>query len=228
MADQWYVGKGGENHGPFTNAQLKALADAKKLDPTDMLSKHGTGGWLPASSEEWLFASDAFTGTSPRPEEPPPRPAPTAMPVETKAIGQPVYADVGQRFVAAAADHVVSIILALAALFVYQVFDSPLFGFKDTQQPPGPFLLLGLALFPGFIYRTLMEAGERGATLGKLAMSIRVTDVDGRPIGIGRSLVRQIIRPLSFFMFAGFLLSLMTKRTQTLHDLVAGTVVVKT
>ena len=266
MADQWYVGKGGKKHGPFTNEQLKKLAASGKIDHADLLWKEGMEKWVPCSSAMGLFATAAaaprpappppppvfdnplaaadpndptaaFAGFEmpayvPTPEEPPP-PKPAGTPATSgpapikKASRQFEYADFGQRVIAAVIDNFVS--AGLATPLIILCFASKMIDITDkSQQAEGTLMLQGIVWLTAFTYGVLMDSGRRGATFGKRAMSIRVTDVEGRRVGIGRALLRQIIRPFSFFLLAGIVLTFITKRKQTLHDLVAGTIVVKT
>jgi len=64
------------------------------------------------------------------------------------------------------------------------------------------------------------------ATPGKLALGLRVTDLDGRPTGFWRASARYVARILSnLTLGAGYLMVAFTARKQALHDLVAGTLV---
>ncbi len=40
--DQWYVARGNARKGPFTAAQLRALAKKGQLRATDLLAREGT------------------------------------------------------------------------------------------------------------------------------------------------------------------------------------------
>jgi uncharacterized RDD family membrane protein YckC len=67
-----------------------------------------------------------------------------------------------------------------------------------------------------------------GQTPGMRLMEVRVTTADGRPPGVGRSLVRVIGLALAIIpLFAGFLPVLVDDRRRGLHDFLAGTVVVR-
>ena len=66
------------------------------------------------------------------------------------------------------------------------------------------------------------------ATLGKRAVGIKVTDLHGERIDFGRALGRMFGHILSFITFSvGFAMAVFTDRRQTLHDKLAGTLVVK-
>ena len=69
----------------------------------------------------------------------------------------------------------------------------------------------------------------RGQTPGKIALMVRVVGVDGRPIGVGRAIVRHIGYLASTLVFlGGYLMIGLTRRKQGLHDKIARTCVVRT
>lgn len=69
------------------------------------------------------------------------------------------------------------------------------------------------------LYEALMESSRRQATLGKRALGILVTDLDGSRISLRRALLRSVLQGFAF----GYLLAAFTARKQALHDLVADT-----
>ena len=71
--------------------------------------------------------------------------------------------------------------------------------------------------------------GLTSLTLGKWATGLRIERNDGGEIGIGRALIRHFVGyPLSFLLLGlGFLLPAFTVRGRGLHDIIAGTVVVR-
>jgi uncharacterized RDD family membrane protein YckC len=85
--------------------------------------------------------------------------------------------------------------------------------------------LLGLVV--GWLYFELQESSAKQATLGKLALGIKVTDSYGRRIGFGRATGRFFGKLLSGLILAiGFMLAGWTEKKQALHDMLAGTFVV--
>ena len=72
-------------------------------------------------------------------------------------------------------------------------------------------------------------AGLTGATLGKWAAGLRIERNDGGPLGIPRALLRHFIGyPLSFLVLGlGFVLAVVSVRGRGLHDIIAGTIVVR-
>lgn len=55
MADQWYVGRNGQKAGPYSTEQLKQMAAAGQLAPSDMLWKQGLEAWVPLSKVKGLL-----------------------------------------------------------------------------------------------------------------------------------------------------------------------------
>jgi len=77
-------------------------------------------------------------------------------------------------------------------------------------------------------YTASLHASPWGATLGKRAVGIRVTDLQGGRIGFGRATVRYLAGFLSaILLFIGFLQVAFSERKQALHDQIAGTLVVR-
>lgn len=78
------------------------------------------------------------------------------------------------------------------------------------------------------VYFTLFEGSRRQATPGKMMMGIFVADLSGRRISYLRAFGRSLGRILSLFLcFMGYLVALFTARSQALHDLLAGTLVIE-
>ena len=79
--------------------------------------------------------------------------------------------------------------------------------------------VLDLGIFPGLT----------GLTLGKWATGLRIERVDGSKVGIGRAFLRHFVGyPLSFLILGiGFLMTTVTSRARGLHDIIAGTLVVR-
>jgi uncharacterized RDD family membrane protein YckC len=106
-------------------------------------------------------------------------------------------------------------------------------GYHGQLAPPHSTVKLvvyyTLAVAVVWLYFVAMEASALRATLGKRAVGVRVTTLDGRRIGVGRASVRLLAKfglslpPLGL----GFVLAGVDARKQALHDKVAGTLVVR-
>jgi len=61
-----------------------------------------------------------------------------------------------------------------------------------------------------------------------MAMGLKVTDLDGERIGVGKSFLRTIGSFVSaVLLMVGYLMVAFTERKQGLHDKIAGTLVVR-
>jgi uncharacterized RDD family membrane protein YckC len=90
--------------------------------------------------------------------------------------------------------------------------------------------LAGLAIIPivKLVYSIIMEASARQGTWGKVLMGLRICDEQGNPISFARALARNLSKIISSGTLGlGYLMGFFNKKQQCLHDLIAGTLVVK-
>ena len=133
------------------------------------------------------------------------------------------YVSVGRRFVAYIID---SIVLGLVtAPFGSYKFED---GTASYQVVGVPFLL---SLLVWIAYFAILEA-TLGATLGKLALGVRVLKADGSKLDWGASIVRNILRIVDAFPYfipylLGAILVWSSPMRQRLGDRAASTVVVR-
>lgn len=79
-----------------------------------------------------------------------------------------------------------------------------------------------------WLYHVLMESSSGQATLGKMALGIIVTDSQGRRISFGRATGRYFAKFISWLILGvGHLMIAFTGKKQGLHDIMAGTLVVR-
>jgi uncharacterized RDD family membrane protein YckC len=79
-----------------------------------------------------------------------------------------------------------------------------------------------------WLYFALMESSTAQASVGKMALGIKVTDLAGNKISFARATGRYFGRVLSgLLLCVGFLMVAFTDRKQGLHDMMAGTLVTK-
>ncbi len=79
----------------------------------------------------------------------------------------------------------------------------------------------------GWVYFAVMESSEKQATLGKMALGIRVVDVDGNKISFARATGRYFSKIISaLILMIGYIMAAFTAKKQALHDMIAGTLVV--
>jgi uncharacterized RDD family membrane protein YckC len=73
-----------------------------------------------------------------------------------------------------------------------------------------------------------LESSAWQATLGKRVLGVVVTDLAGDRISFGRATGRYFASQISCAIFLiGYLMQPFTKKRQTLHDKIAGTLVVR-
>lgn len=85
--------------------------------------------------------------------------------------------------------------------------------------------------FAVLLYFVLLE-GLVGATVGKLALGLRVRTEDGRPINLQQSLIRNLMRVVDTFPYVipyllGYIVAMNNDKRQRLGDKVAHTLVGK-
>jgi uncharacterized RDD family membrane protein YckC/energy-coupling factor transporter ATP-binding protein EcfA2 len=99
---------------------------------------------------------------------------------------------------------------------------------SDFEKVVLPFLTI-LAIFPlDWLYQATMTSSRQRATLGKMAVGIVVTDMEGNRLSFRRATIRYLARTLSYVSLgSGFLMQPFTSRKQTLHDLIAKTLVMR-
>lgn len=85
-----------------------------------------------------------------------------------------------------------------------------------------------LGLVGAWLYFALLESSSYQATIGKMAMSIVVTDLGGGRLTFGRATGRYFGKFLSAVIcYIGFIMAGFTERKQALHDMIAGTLVTR-
>jgi uncharacterized RDD family membrane protein YckC len=152
-----------------------------------------------------------------------------AEPFPQQATPELAYASWGARAGAALIDGLIMTIPYFLGIGLIIAGDE---GNQDGLIVIGALLILVSVIGP-FVYFPAMNGGERGQTYGKRATGIRVRREDGQtPLGFGRGLARYAIT----FVFANifyvpllldYLWPLWDERNQSLHDKVAGSVVVR-
>jgi uncharacterized RDD family membrane protein YckC len=101
-------------------------------------------------------------------------------------------------------------------------------GGDDTAFTPRDSGASTISTVIAWLYYALMESSAKQATVGKMALGIMVTDLEGRRIGFGRATGRYFAKILSGLILGiGFLMAAFTQRKQALHDMLAGTLVYK-
>jgi uncharacterized RDD family membrane protein YckC len=78
------------------------------------------------------------------------------------------------------------------------------------------------------LYHAFMESSKFQGSVGKLALSLKVTDMNGDKLEFGKALVRNLGKVVSHYTaLIGYIIAAFTDKKQALHDLIASTLVVK-
>jgi uncharacterized RDD family membrane protein YckC len=147
------------------------------------------------------------------------------------------YAGFWLRFCAFFIDWIILVIPFVIIGFIIgftnpQAFNPPTGpGGRPGVTPGFAGLELGLRILEivvGWLYFALQESSVRQATLGKMAIGLKVTDIDGNRISFGHATGRHFAKILSGCTIGiGYIMAGFTEKKQALHDTVAGTLVVK-
>jgi uncharacterized RDD family membrane protein YckC len=97
-----------------------------------------------------------------------------------------------------------------------------------TKQAIGKTSTNTIELLVLLIYLILMEGSRYQASLGKIALGLKVVDKDGNSLTFLRAAGRNVSKLLSVFtLFIGFMMAGWTNKKQALHDMVAGCLVIR-
>ena len=102
--------------------------------------------------------------------------------------------------------------------------------FPEIMRQMGPQFRTArfVSLLGAWLYYALFESSAWQATLGKKALGLEVTDLHGKRISFGRATGRYFGKIISaMILMIGFIMIGFTKKKQGLHDMIAGTLVLK-
>jgi uncharacterized RDD family membrane protein YckC len=85
------------------------------------------------------------------------------------------------------------------------------------------------SLLLGWIYNAGMEGSRHQGTLGKMALGLIVTDLQGRPIGFGHASGRFFAKIITGLipLGIGYAMAGFTEKKQALHDMIASCLVLR-
>lgn len=127
------------------------------------------------------------------------------------------YAGFWRRVAAALID---GLLVGIVSWIVTAIFSTISDGAEVTAQV--------LVFVAAYAYYAGMESSSYQATIGKIALGIQVTDLSGNRISFGRALGRNLAEILSaLILLIGYIMVAFTPKKQGLHDMIAGTLVVK-
>lgn len=146
----------------------------------------------------------------------------------------PRYAGFWRRFMATIVDGIILWIVVWVATFALQdVLPIAMEEGRVSDDLWRWFVIsiatqLAVSLVIGWLYCAGFESSSWQATPGKRLLRVAVTDLAGGRISFARASGRYVAESLSSALFLiGYLVQLFTERRQALHDVLAGTLVVR-
>ncbi|HEY9605902.1 MAG TPA: RDD family protein [Allocoleopsis sp.] len=133
------------------------------------------------------------------------------------------YAGFWKRFLAVIIDSIILYILGAIVGFIFGIIYTSATESKEGLES----LAFLLGIIVGWLYFALQESSSKQATLGKQAIGIIVTDLNGERVSFGKATARHFGKIISLILLIGYLIVAFTEKKQALHDIMAGCLVVK-
>jgi uncharacterized RDD family membrane protein YckC len=255
----WYVGIQGQQYGPMSLQDVQAMVADGRVQADTMVWCEGMADWVQARTLPQLWPAQVAQPAAPAYQQPYQQPyqqggyAPQGQP----GYGQPQYGQPGGtvgyytpqpqiayggfwlRFVATFIDGLIIGVPIFVIVFFAVLATTDVSGrgnnFNNNNFVGGGVQLIAiLAMMPvQWLYSALMESSSKQATLGKMAVGLKVTDLNGNPIGFGRATGRFFAKFLtSNIPLLGTILVIVSaimigagQRKQGIHDHIASTLV---
>ncbi|MGY8562117.1 RDD family protein [Stenotrophomonas rhizophila] len=250
---EWYYAEGQQRQGPLLAEELRQRFQRGEISLTTLVWREGYPQWKPVSEavdelqlQNLTSASENLgsgfdlrgdysaidNGTAPLPGTGGGTYSPYTAPGATDSYGsavvtggEVVYAGFWKRYAAYFLD---SVVVAIINVPVSLVFN--LIGAASGNETLAVVLSM-VAMLGGFVigigYYAGFHASKGGATLGKMAVGIKVVRSDGERITFLRGVGRYFGFILSSLtLMIGFIMAAFTERKQALHDMLCDTLVV--
>lgn len=128
-----------------------------------------------------------------------------------------------------------AVILMIGQFLIFAIFGVSMLGAASLDpESAGIFETTGgviaylITLVGSVLYFALLESSSKQATLGKMALGLVVTDLNGNRISFLRALGRYFAKILSSLILGiGYIMVGFTERKQGLHDMLASTLVLR-
>jgi uncharacterized RDD family membrane protein YckC len=141
------------------------------------------------------------------------------------SAGGVLYARFFWRFAAMLIDAVI-VTIPLLIVFTLLMAGSS----QQAKASPGglQLILFVINTVSLWLYYALMESSAKQATLGKMALGLYVTDLNGQRISFGRATGRFFGKYVSYLtLLIGFIMAAFTEKHQALHDKLANCLVMR-
>jgi uncharacterized RDD family membrane protein YckC/Tfp pilus assembly major pilin PilA len=138
---------------------------------------------------------------------------------EWASSGTPPYAGFWRRALAYLIDSVLMVVIYLCMVAMLRIIG-------PGKQAFGLISLLYMVI--AWLYNAGLESSATQATLGKSALGIKVTDLNGSRIGFGRATGRYFAHIITgLTLGVGYATVVFTRKRQSVHDMIAETLVVQ-
>jgi len=131
------------------------------------------------------------------------------------------------RFVAVFIDGIILNICSMVIVFILGL----VLGVAGIEATSLKTIMVVLNILVGFVIAASYEIiliGRNGATVGKMACGLKVTDPHGKPIGYGKSTGRYFAKMLSSIILGiGYIMAAFDDEKRALHDRLCETRVIK-
>jgi uncharacterized RDD family membrane protein YckC len=215
----WFYARNNQQNGPISIEALVSMLQQGQVQPSDLVWRDGMASWQPAGT----VAELASVTPAPDPGLGYYNPAPMGG-------APPMYAGFWLRFAAYIIDYIVLAIVNAGVQFAIGM-ERPLLAHHANQNPVNLGIIFGGSLLGavfGWLYYALMETSKFQGTLGKMALSLIVTDMSGQPISFGRATGRYFGKIISgIILCIGYMMAGWTQQKQALHDMMAGCLVLR-
>lgn len=146
------------------------------------------------------------------------------------------YAGFWLRLAAHIIDHfIVGFVLGSIVSFTMLIMGISASIFGDLDNPANQMIFMSFTMVIGvaalvitWLYYAMMECSSYQGTLGKMALSIKVTDMEGGPVTFAQATGRFFAKFISsLILYFGYFMIGFTQKKQGLHDILASCLVVR-
>ena len=251
---EWYFADGQERQGPLSAEEMRQRFQRGDITLTTLVWREGFAQWAPLSEavdelQLQNLASAAGTvgsgidlrgdytaidnGTAPLPGtgggtySPYTAPAAATGYANTAVVsGQDVvYAGFWKRYAAYFIDYILLTVVTLPLSMIINVMGVS--SGSEGMQVALTLVVMLLSMVISIGYYAGFHASRGGATLGKMAVGIKVVRGNGERISFLRAFCRYLATIVSsLILMIGFIMAAFTERKQALHDMMCDTLVV--
>ena len=198
MNSEYTVVMNGKPQGPYSLSQLSDL----NITPNTFIRKPGMDDYKEAHAIPELRELLGFKYQKTAPQ---------------------YFAAFDQRLLASVIDHFI-----IFGIYTVIILTSYIFIEGKDERIQAFLMPFPIIFIMKLMYGIFAEASTSQATIGKRMLNIKVTDMEGTRVSLGRSLGRNFSKILSVVpVFFGYLYSFLNKKNQCWHDITAETLVIK-